>query len=206
MHRERQIGVSAAEIDDPQPGAGPGGRAERVLHGPDELVDLAVLALRGRLDPAVLAQADEFEKGRVFRDEPLLGLVVGRGGLDLVVRGAGRDQELTPLGHPRLDGAVDRLQMGVPERDRREFVDRQCALRTVVAGHAVLRGVPVELQVRLAAEDDTADDHPLPGAGRVALHPAEGGPDQIVRSGVSSDEVCHRRWWIRCHPASLGAN
>ena len=82
---EGEVGVAAAEVDDPQrllrrrgaQRAGAGGVLDGDRERPQELLDLAVLRLPRRLEPTLrVGDAERLEHRVVLGQQPVLGLVV----------------------------------------------------------------------------------------------------------------------------------
>ena len=134
---EGQVGVAAAEVDEPQRVLGRRVRscpaASRVVEGrvqrPKELLDLAVLGLAARLDPAVLVGDTEGAQHRVvLGQQPLLAPVVAWRCRRRSARRRGRrgvQQRLALLRHPQLVGArVGGLDVPVAEGLGQQRVDR----------------------------------------------------------------------------------
>ena len=108
---EGQVGVAAAEVDDPQRVLG--GRPAQVallacrgdgaVEQPEELLDLAHLGLTAGLDPALaVGQPERPEQRVVGREQPLLVAVVSAFGLDRLLALLAVHDGLVRLGHPQL--------------------------------------------------------------------------------------------------------
>ncbi|HET6480161.1 MAG TPA: hypothetical protein VFG35_09005 [Actinoplanes sp.] len=187
---ERQVGVAAAEVQYPQRSGQCRTGVQSGAQDPDELVDLPVLALPGRLDHAVAADAEDLQEGRVFRNGTISLTVVCQRG-DIGVRAPG-DQQLAPFGDARLDGGRSQFNVGVAERDLAQLVNER--FRTVVvARRRRLVAVPGDLGLHRLSEHHLADDDAAPRAFRAVSGSAEDGALELLMMHAVADEVGHGR-------------
>ena len=197
VRREGQVGVAAAEVDDPERVVGGRsaqvplveGRRERGVEQPEELLHLAELGLPARLDPALaVGQTERPEQRVVGGEQPLLVPVVATLGLDRLLAVLAVHDRLVRLRDPELVALGRRLDVPAGERLVQQRVHRVPGLALLTQGSdrvvvgVRLRGVVRrDLEVTPRLEVDVTELGPAPGRRR-ALLPAGGHrPHQDLR-------------------------
>ena len=158
LGRERQVGVAAPEVDDPQwvlegrsaQVALVDGLGDRAVEQPEELLDLAVLRLPAGLDPALVVGDAEHEEHRVvLGQQPLLRLVVTALHLDRRAPVGGAHGRLELLGHPQLVALRGGVDVPVAERLVEQRIDGvPSGTQSIQRGHRVVLGERLGLVVR----------------------------------------------------------
>jgi hypothetical protein len=176
---ERLLGRRAAQVS----------LVDRLGHtgveDPQELLDLAVLRLPARLDPAAPVGQTQRDENRVLLgQQPALLPVVVAVDLDLGLPLAAVDHRLEPLGHPHLVHLAGGLDVPVAERLVQQAVDGLARVLTGRVVGGVRLGVVVrrDLQVAAGLEVDVAELDPLPPRLLPLLAPRGHRPDE--RLGV----------------------
>ena len=186
---EGQVGVAAAQVDDPQRLLGcrrpqlalVDRLGDRGVEQPEELLDLAVLVLPARLHPAVgVAEPERAEQRVVLRQQPVLVAVVAA--VDLGLLGAGGcARRASPLRVTRswwVSVVVSTCQLPNGSSSRSSTASRRCVADRVVGRVRLRLVVRRDLEVPAGLEVDVPQLDPAPRRLGAALPPRRDGADQ----------------------------